>query len=73
MSDSKLNRAITRSIGLAGFSVMFELPIGMTPNIDEVVAWKAEFERSRSTSKYQIVGFRQAADGAMNAIIVERK
>ena len=73
MSDFKLSRAITSSIGLAGSSVVFDLPIGKTPNIDEVVAWKVEFERSRSTNNYQIVGFQQAADGSMKAIIAKRK
>jgi len=46
-----------------------ELPIGISPSVEEVVEWKSEFDQSKGPRGYQLLGFRQTPDGLIIALV----
>ncbi|QIG53181.1 PilZ domain-containing protein [Altererythrobacter sp. BO-6] len=50
-------------------STVEEMPIGIKPTLEELTEWKLEFEQTKGSSGYRLVGFRQAADGMTIAMV----
>jgi len=46
-----------------------ELIVGTKPGIEELTAWKVEFEQTSGSKGYQLLGFRQTEDGMVLAIV----
>jgi hypothetical protein len=45
-----------------------EFPIGLRPTIDELAAWKSEFEKAHAEAGLRLVAFRQTEGGLLIAI-----
>lgn len=45
-----------------------EFPIGLRPTIDELAAWKSEFEKTHAEAGLRLVAFRQTEGGLLIAI-----
>jgi len=48
-----------------------ELTVGINPSVDELEAWRSEFEKTSGASGYQLLGFRQTSDGLVIAIVTK--
>jgi hypothetical protein len=48
-----------------------DVPVGVNPSVDELAAWKSEFERTKGASGYRLLGFRQTSDGLIIAIVAK--
>jgi len=45
-----------------------EIPIGVRPTVDELAAWKRDFERKNALQGVRLVAFRQTEGGLLIAI-----
>ena len=66
-----LLQATAESFDLVDPATIEELPVGANPSIDELAAWKAEFERTQGAKGKQLVGFRLASDGLLVALVTK--
>ena len=48
-----------------------EVPIAISPSVDDITAWQAEFEETKGRMGYKLMGFRQTSDGLVMAIIAK--
>ena len=48
-----------------------EVPVGINPSLEEMEAWKSEFEKTRGATGDQLIGFRQTSDGLIIAIVAK--
>lgn len=46
-----------------------ELPVGMKPSLEDMTKWKLNFEHTKGAQGYRLVGFRQAPDGMITAMV----
>lgn len=69
--SAALLQGAPESFDSASASNIDELPVGLRPTIDEIAAWKTEFERTKGASGYKLVGFRQDAEGFLTAIVAK--
>ncbi len=46
-----------------------EMPVGMKPSLEDLTRWKQNFEHTRGAQGYRLVGFRQAPDGMITAMV----
>lgn len=45
-----------------------EIPVAVMPTIDDLTAWKADFEKTKEASGYKLIAFRQSSGGLLIAI-----
>lgn len=48
-----------------------EVPVAVSPSVDDITAWQAEFEETKGRLGYKLMGFRQTSDGLLLAIIAK--
>ena len=48
-----------------------EIPIAVSPSVDDITAWQTEFENTKGKLGYKLMGFRQTADGLVMAIVAK--
>lgn len=46
-----------------------ELPVGTRPSVEEMMAWKTEFDQIKGLGGYQLLGFRQTDEGLIVALV----
>lgn len=46
-----------------------EIPIGIKPSLDAITEWHFEFEQTKGTKGYRLIGFRQTPEGVTIAMV----
>jgi len=48
-----------------------ELPVGISPSVEDLAAWQSEFEKTKGAMGYQLFGFRQTSEGLVIALVAK--
>ncbi|MCJ2178603.1 PilZ domain-containing protein [Novosphingobium album (ex Hu et al. 2023)] len=69
--SAALLQASTGSFSALNVPSIDELPVGRHPSLDEVAAWKSQFDQTKSINGYKLIGFRQDSKGFVFAIVTK--
>jgi len=74
VSQATISAAILRAVpddSIPAKQLVEEIPVSINPSVEEVAAWKSNFEKTKGTFGYRLAGFRQEPNGLVVAIVAK--